>query len=63
MECLLSLKEPEKKIATQDALFRINVEKAFEDADTYGFFKIVRDDNRTPKETLALLEAHFGLGG
>ncbi len=61
LECILSLKEPEKKIAVQDEIFRINVEKVYEDVRKYGLFSIVRTDDSTVEGTLALLERHFGL--
>jgi adenylate kinase family enzyme len=61
LECLLSLKEPEKKIAVQDELFRINVEKAYEDARKHNLFSIVRNEESTVEGSLKMLEAHFGL--
>ena len=61
LECILSLKDPEKKIAVQDALFRIAIEKALEDADKYKLFSIVRTPESTVAGTLRLLEEHFGL--
>lgn len=61
LDCILSLKEPEKKIAVQDELFRINVEKIYADVREYGLFNIVRDDESTVENTMRLLEAHFGL--
>lgn len=61
LECILSQKEPEKKIAVQDELFRIGVEKIFADVKEYGLFNIVRDGNSTVEGTLKQLEAHFGL--
>ncbi|MDR1689999.1 MAG: AAA family ATPase [Clostridiales bacterium] len=61
LECILSLKEPEKKIAVQDELFRINVEKVYEDVRQYNLFNIVRTDKSTIEDSLTLLEKHFGL--
>jgi hypothetical protein len=61
LECILSLKEPEKKIAVQDELFRINVEKVYEDVRKYSLFNIVRTDKSTVENSLTLLEKHFGL--
>ena len=57
----MSLKEPEKKIATQNELFKIGVEKIFTDANKYNLFKIVRNAKSTPEKTLKLLEEHFDL--
>jgi hypothetical protein len=61
LECLLSLSEPEKKISVQDELFRIGVNKAYEDARKYNLFSIVRNDKSTVGGTLKMLEEHFGL--
>ncbi len=61
LECLLSLKEPEKKIATQDELFRIGVEKMYHDVEEYDLFYIVRDEHSTVENTVSLLEKHFSL--
>ena len=61
LECILSLKEPEKKIAVQDELFRISAEKVFDEARKYNLYSIVRTEESTVEETLMLLEKHFGL--
>jgi hypothetical protein len=61
LECILSLKEPEKKIAVQDELFRIGAEKAHAEAREYGLFSIVRTEESTVDKSLKLLETHFGL--
>ena len=61
LECILSLKEPEKKIATQDELFRIGVEKTYKEVKEYNLFSIVRNDESTVENTLKMLEKHFGL--
>ena len=63
LECILSLKEPEKKIAVQDELFRINVEKTYEDVRKYQLFNIVRTEESTIENTLTQLEKHFCLNG
>lgn len=60
-ECIMSLREPEKKLATQNRLFEIGVNEIFADTEKYGFFSIVRDENSTVEKTLAQLEQHFGL--
>jgi len=62
LDCILSLREPEKKIAVQDELFRLGVKKVYEDVRAYGLFHIVRTDESTVEDSLARLEAHFGLG-
>ena len=61
LECILSLKEPEKKIAVQDELFRINVEKIYDDVRKYNLFSIVRTDGSTVENTFELLKKHFNL--
>jgi len=61
IECIMSLKESESKIETQNELFRIGVQKTFEDVDKYNLFNIVRNNESTVEETLKLLENHFGL--
>jgi adenylate kinase family enzyme len=61
LDCLLSLKEPEKKIAVQDELFRISVEKTYEDVRLHHIFSLVRTDESTVENTLAMLEIHFNL--
>jgi adenylate kinase family enzyme len=61
IECIRSLKDPEKKIAVQDELFRINAEKIYEDVRKYGLFNIVRTDGSTVENTLEMLERHFHL--
>ena len=61
LECIMSLKEPEKKIAVQDELFRISVEKMYEDVREYNVFHIVRTGKSTIENTLKALEEHFRL--
>lgn len=61
LECIMSLKEPEKKIAVQDELFRINIEKIHKDVRKYDLFNIVRTDESTIENTLKMLEKHFHL--
>ena len=61
LDCILSLKEPEKKIATQNELFRIGIEKMHEDVRKYNLFCIIRNNESTVGNTVRLLEGHFGL--
>ena len=61
LECILSLREPEKKIAVQDELFRIKVEEIYKDAQKYNLFTIIRTNDSTVENTLSLLEKHFAL--
>jgi hypothetical protein len=61
IECIMSLKEPEKKLKTQNELYRIGVQETFDDVHKYNLYNIVRSDESTVEKTLALLENHFGL--
>lgn len=61
LDCILSLTEPEKKIATQNELFRIGVEKIYDDVRRHNLFHIVRTEQSTVENTLAALERHFQL--
>jgi len=61
LECILSLKNPEKKIAVQDKLFRIGVDKIYKDVSKYSLFHIIRNEDSTVQNTLEQLEQHFGL--
>jgi adenylate kinase family enzyme len=61
LECIMSLKEPDKKIAVQNELFRISVEKIYEDVRKYNLFNIVRTEKSTIENTLEMLERHFCL--
>jgi len=60
-ECIMRLSEPEKKIETQNKLFRIDTEKIYADAKKYGLFTVERGDCSTVEGTLKLIEAHLGL--
>ncbi len=61
LECILSLKDPEKKIAVQDELFRIGVEKMYEDVRKFNLFSIVRNEESTVQGTFEMLVKHFKL--
>ncbi len=65
IECIMSLKEPEKKLETQNELFRIGVKEIFEDVNNYKLFNIVRSDKSTVESTLIILEIilekHFNI--
>ena len=61
LDMLLSLKEPQKKIAVQDELFRIYVERTFDEVEKSKLFSIVRTEESTIENTLKLLEEHFQL--
>ena len=61
LDCIMSLKDPEKKIATQDELFRIGVLKTFEEVRQHNLFSIVRTEESTVENTLKVLEEHFNL--
>ena len=59
--CIKSLKEPNKKFATQNELFEIGAIKEAEKAKKYKLFSIMRSKTSTIDGTLKLLEGHFGL--
>jgi len=61
LECILSLTEPEKKMAVQDALFRANIRKMRAEIKEHGLFSIVRTADSSVAGTLELLEGHLGL--
>jgi len=61
LECILLLNEPEKKMAVQDELFRIGIEKISEEVRKSNLFSITRTDKSTIEGTLKMLEDHFGL--
>lgn len=61
LDWIMSLNEPEKKIAKQDEVFRLDAEKTFEEAKRHNLFQIVRSEESTVENTLKLLEEHFGL--
>jgi hypothetical protein len=61
LEWIMSLNEPEKKIAKQDEVFKISTERGFEEAKKYNLFSIVRTETSTVENTMKLLEAHFKL--
>ena len=61
IECIMSLKEPEKKLETQNELFRIGAKEMFRDVQKYGLFYIMRGEDSTVENTLGMLERHFGL--
>lgn len=60
-DCIMSLKEPEKKLETQNELFRIGVQETFDDVNKYNLFNIVRSNESTVENTLEMLEKHFNL--
>ena len=54
--------DPEKTRQNfKDCLALINSQDKYDMFANSGFFTIVRDDSRTPEETLAILEKHFKL--
>jgi len=57
----MSLNEPEKKMAKQDEVFRIEAERIYREVRKHNLFSIVRTEESTVEETLKLLEEHFNL--
>jgi hypothetical protein len=60
IECIMSLSNPEKKLATQNELFRIGADEIYADVKRLGFYSIERSENSTVEGTMGLLEKHFG---
>ncbi len=59
---LLKMKEPEKAMQNFRAcLERLNSQENYDTFMNSGFFVVTRDERRSPLETMALLERHFGL--
>nr|AIF26057.1 putative hypothetical protein [uncultured bacterium Ad_125_D08] len=59
---LLQAPDPEAAMANYRAILeRINRPERYRELENSGFFTLKRDDRRTPEETMAILEAHFGL--
>ena len=53
---------PEKTMQNfRNCMARINSQEKYDAFANAGFFTLVRDDNRTPEETMSILEQHFGL--
>jgi tRNA uridine 5-carbamoylmethylation protein Kti12 len=61
IKCIMSLKEPEKKLENQNNLFRADINKTFDDVKKYGLFSVVRNEESTVENTLKILEKHFYL--
>ena len=60
--CIMASEDPEATLANFRACIeRVNSPERFRAFAESGFFVLERDDNRTPEQTLAILERHFGL--
>jgi hypothetical protein len=59
--CIKSLKDPDKKFATQNELFRIGALEEAAKAKEYNLFTIMRSEDSTIDDTLKMLEKHFVL--
>ena len=60
-ECIKSLKDPEKKFETQNELFKIQAIEMAKEAEKYGLFSVMREENSTVEAVLEALEGHFDL--
>jgi adenylate kinase family enzyme len=58
-DCIKSLKDPDKKFATQNELFRIGAEKRLEEVQKHKLFYLMRTEESTVENTLKQLEEHF----
>ena len=59
LDWIMSLNEPEKKIAKQDEVFKISTARTFKEVEEHNLFSVVRTENSTVDGTLAILEKHF----
>jgi len=60
-KAIQSLENPEQKFEVQNELFRIGAKETAAKAKKYGLFSIMRSEESTVENTLALLEKHFRL--
>ena len=60
-KAIQSLENPEQKFEVQNELFRIGAKEVAEKAKKHDLFNIMRSEESTIKNTLALLEKHFKL--
>lgn len=59
---LMQAPDPETALKNYRAILeRINSPESYRSLEDSGFFVLKRDDSRTPEQTLAKLEKHFGL--
>ena len=59
---LLQAPDPDAAMANYRAILeRINRPECCRELENSGFFCLKRDDSRTPEQTMAILERHFGL--
>ena len=59
---LMEAEDPDAALANYRAILeRVNSPENYRRLEESGFFVLKRDDARSPEQTLALLETHFGL--
>ena len=59
---IMQAPDPDAAMANYRAILeRINSPERYRALEQSGFFVLRRDDSRTPEQTLAILEKHFGL--
>lgn len=62
LEQIQKAENPEKTMQNyRECLALINSEDKYRAFEASGFYTLIRDDTRTPEQTLALLEKHFQL--
>lgn len=62
LEQICQAEDPDKAMENYRAcLAAVNSPEVYRAFEQAGFFTLVRDDARTPEQSLALLEEHFGL--
>jgi hypothetical protein len=59
--CIMSLDDPQKALENNKNVLRHLCERASQEARRAGWFCIYRDESSTVENSLAQLEAHFGL--
>jgi len=61
LDWIMSLNDPEEKIAKNDEVFMLGTMKTYEDVKKHNLFSIVRTEESTVEGMFAQLEAHFQL--
>ena len=60
--CIMEAEDPASTMENYRAILRqINSPERYREYEESGFFLLKRDDSRTPEQTMAILERHFGL--
>jgi len=60
-EAIMRLNDPEKALENTKNVFKYGVQKTIDEVQKSGLFYIMRTEESTVENTLAMLEKHFGL--